>query len=234
MQRLKLLGLALVAVFALSAAVTAVASADNATYSILPEGTVAIPLNFEAISTEGKFETLSKKVVKCASDKATAKATSERLGTFRIEFKECEEPLLKVKCADLNHTDAEGIIVVEGEFHLRMGLTSQPLGIIAFLINPAVHFLCSIVLFVVSGCVAGEIEAGALNTLVSELGVLLKQAGGENTISSIDNDAQTAMETCALSSKQGNGTAETAGEETHEVLKSFTQGGNSVTTLIHI
>jgi hypothetical protein len=233
MQRLKLLGLALVAVFALSAAVTAVASADNATYSILPEGTVAIPLNFEAISGAGKFETLSKKVIQCASDKATAKATSERLGTFRIEFKECEEPSLKVKCADLNHVDAEGIIVIEGEFHLRMGLSGQPLGIVALLFTP-VHLLCSIVLFIWSGCVAGEIEAGALNTLVTEVGVLLKQTGGENTILSIDNDAQTAMENCDLSSKQGTGTAETAGLEIHEVLKNFTQGGNSVTTLIHV
>jgi hypothetical protein len=231
MKRLKLLGLALIAVFALSAAVTAVASAELV--SFLPTGSAASPVTFTAKSGAGKLETLGGGKIECASDKGTGEVTSSDAGHFVVEFEGCKNPTLGVSCADLSHTDAQGVIKVEGAFDLRMGLSGQPLGIIAFLVNPDVHFLCSIVLFTVLGCAAGEITASQLNTLTNKVEVLLKQKAGENEILSIDNLAETAMEECTLLTKQGTGTEETSGEETHEELTGFKQNGAAVTMLIH-
>ena len=231
MQRLKLLGLALVAVFALSAAVTAVASAE---VSFLPEGSVAEPVKFKATSGLSTLEELNKQAVICNSDKGTGEVTSKTLGHFVVEFAECHATIggTAVPCADLSQKeDAVGIINVEGEFHLRMGLTGQPLGIVAFLVNPDVHFLCSIALFVVLGCAAGEITP--LESLVNTVKVELFQKAGENEILSIDNEAETAMEECTLLVKKGTGTEETAGEETHEELTNFKKNGVAVTALIH-
>ena len=229
MQRLKLLGLALIAVFAASAAVTAVASAA---VSFLPLASTSLSITFTAKSGAGLFETLGKKKVKCSSDKGSGEVTGETFGKFNIEFEGCEEPTLKVKCADLSQTSDNGKIKVLGElFHLRMGLTGQPLGVVGFLILP-VHFLCSIILFEVTGCVAGEITP--LDTLTSPILVDIKQTAGENTILSIDNETETGMENCDLSSKQGTGNTETAGEETHEELEKFLDGlNNEVLALVH-
>lgn len=232
MQRLKLLGLALIAVFALSAAVTAVASAE---VSFLPEGSAAEPVKFEAKSGKGKLQILSPSVepITCEKDKGTGEVTSQRLGHFVVEFEECSTNVggIPVKCSDLAHEDAQGIIKVEGEFHLRMGLTGQPLGIVAFLVSPDVHFLCSVTLWVVLGCAAGSITP--LEELTNKVEVLLKQTAGENEILSIDNDAETAMEECTLLTKKGTGTEETSGEETHEELTNFKKNGVAVTALIH-
>jgi hypothetical protein len=228
MQRLKLLGLALVAVFAFSAAVTAVASAEEV--SFLPEA----PVKFAATSGAGQLQILNAalKPIKCTKDKGSGATTTKDEGTFIVEFEGCETELsgLKVKCADLGQTSDNGIIKLSGNFDLRMGLTGQPLGIMAFLVSN-IHFLCSIALFTVSGCAAGSIEK--LNELVSSLSVVLKQAAGENEILSIDNLAETAMEECTLLTKKGSETAETSGEETSETLNGFTKGGVSTTVLIH-
>ncbi len=231
MQRVKLLALATLAVFALSAVAAAAASAEETGF--LPQATAGAPVKFEVKSGAGKFETLSKSVIECKKDKGTGEITSERLGKFAVEFEECTGPL-GVKCADLSRADATGIIAFSGgEFHLRMGLSGQPLGVVAFLLpTGGVHFLCAIALFVVTGCVAGEITP--INELNMKLEVLLKQAAGENVINSIDNDAETGMEACALSSKKGAEAAETAGEETHEELEKFTKGGIATTILVMV
>ena len=231
MKRVRLLGLALVSVFALGAAVAGVASAE---VSFLPLASSSLEYSFTISGGAAKFGTLAGKEITCTSSKGTGVVTSERLGTFKVEFEGCEEPKLKVKCAGLSQPSDNGIIQMEGEFHLRMGLSGQPLGLIAFLIKPDTHLLCSILLFVLLGCMVGEIDS-ELEKLISEVLILLKQSGGENTILSIDNDAETAMENCDLLSKQGTGTEETSALETHWTLTGFedVQTHTSVTVLIH-
>ena len=231
MKRVRLFGLVLVSVFALGAAVAGVASAE---VSFLPLGSSSLTYSFTISGGASKYQTLSGKTIACTSSSGTGEVSSERLGTFKVEFAGCEEPTLKVKCADLSQTSDNGRIKMEGEFHLRMGLSGQPLGLIAFLINPDVHLLCSILLFVLLGCMVGEIDS-ELEKLISEVLILIKQAAGENTILSIDNDAETAMESCDLLGKQGTGTEETSALELHWTLTNFkdVQTGASVTVLIH-
>lgn len=228
MKRVKRLGLAVGVALALSWVLAGVASAE---VSILPTGTPANPVQFTVSGGATRVETLSGKQVRCTSAEGVGEVTSERLGHFKIAFKGCEEPTLKVKCSDLSHTDAEAIVTLEGEFHLRTGLAGQPLGIVAFLISPDVHFLCSIILFLKLGCLAAE--ATRLNELVTSGSGSLKETAGENQISSIDNNAESGMESCVVQFKQGSGAEETGGVEGTLELANPKQGGSSVTALIH-
>jgi len=230
MKRLKLLGLAIFAAFALSACAAATASAEN---SFLPEGTELVPVKFKVKSGAGKL-TSPEAEIKCLSDSGTGEITSKRLGKFEVEFILCEEPKLKVSCSSLEHKDSTLKILVMGEFHMRMGLTTQPLGLITFLILH-VHILCSLLLILVLGCVVGSILP--LNTLSATAEVLLKvKAGAEkniNEITTVDNEAETEMETCKLTVEQG-GVASQGGEETHEELEKFEKGGVATNILIMI
>lgn len=228
MQRMKMLGTAIAAMFVFSAVATSVASAAR---EFLPLGTVANPVEFSAVSGEGKLRTLNALEIKCKKDKGAGKITSATLGEFVIDFEECSGPL-GVSCADLSRADSTGIIEVKGTFHLRMGLSGQPLGLIAFLVNTT-HILCALTLVLVLGCVAGEVAP--TETLTNKLEVLLKQTGGENAINSTDKENnENEMESCILLSKKGSEAEETAGEETHEVLEEFKQNGAAVIALVHI
>ena len=230
MKRVRLLGLALVSVFALGAAVAGVASAA---VSVLPLPSAALTYSAMSVGKTHTVRTLSGKAITCTGSNGTSEFTSERSGHITMELEGCEEPSLKLKCADLSQASDNGKIKIEGEFNLRMGLSGQPLGLRAFLINPDVHFLCSIVLFVLLGCSAGEIAP--LNELTNEVLTLFHQSAGESEILSIDNDAETAMESCDLLSKQGTGTEETAGVELHWTEKNFkdVQTNTPVTMLVH-
>ncbi|HEV2974536.1 MAG TPA: hypothetical protein VGX69_06015 [Solirubrobacteraceae bacterium] len=153
MRRFKLLGLALVAVFAMAAAISASAFAVEQPVN-LPESATGRTWTGEA---EGTSEFSSETgeagvlvVVKCP--KAEAEGTEEAkkpLGLFHIHFLGCESevsPKTTVKCTDLNHSTA-GEILVLGTWHLvfdrKIGGNFEKLTTaILFLVEP-VHFSCS-------------------------------------------------------------------------------------------
>jgi hypothetical protein len=228
MKRVKLLGLAIVAIFALSASAASVASAENV---FLPEGTMANPVSFKVTSESGALSTPEGVIIECTSDAGEGAVTSQRLGTFEVTFKGCTTLGGVVKCAELAKTDNTGEIPVMGEFHMRMGLTGQPLGLILFLILH-VHILCGPELILVLGCVVGPITP--MNTLSSTETVSLKTAKvGQNEITSADNEAETAMETCKLTVER-SGKTEEGGESTTEKLSEPKQGGKAVAFLVMI
>jgi hypothetical protein len=148
MRRFKLLGLALVAVFATAAAISASAFAVEPVN--LPESALTRTWTGEA---EGVPEFVSETpkvgealTVKC--QKATAEGTEEpkkALGLFHIHFVECEEPVLKVKCTDLNHT-TEGTILALGTWHLvfdkEKGKEFKELTTAVLFLVELVHFSC--------------------------------------------------------------------------------------------
>jgi hypothetical protein len=225
MKRVKLLGLTLFAIFAMSACAAATASAEN---KLLPLGTVANPVTFKVKSGAGKLIGNGLEI-KCTSDKGTGSVTSERLGAFEVTFEGCTG-LLGVKCSDLSVADSVGTITVMGEFHQRMGLTGQPLGLILFLILH-LHVLCGGVLSLVLGCVVGKLEH--VNELVSAEKILVLAPGGVQEITSADNEAETGMESCALTAETGTKTG-AATEETEETIEEFKQNGAAVTFLAMI
>ena len=225
MKRLKLLGLAMFAVFALGAAAAASASAET---SLLPTGTAGSPVNFTVKSGEGKLKS-ALATITCKKDEGKGSWTSATLGTFEVTFLECTGPLAS-KCWSLDQAANSGIITVMGEFHLRMGLSGQPLGIITHLILH-VHIFCGELLILVLGCAAGKVNN--INELISSGTVSLAVAGGVQEITHADNAAETAMETCELT-VEGLGKTVVGTEETEETLEKFEKNGSAVTALVHV
>ena len=160
MVRFKLLGLALVAVFAMAAAMSASAFASE-----LPENlpTSATTRTWTGES-EGEPEFASETaeagvelVVKCKT--APSEGTEEPgkpLGLFHIHFLGCASTVggLPVKCTDLNHTTA-GEILVLGTWHLvfdrKINGTFEKLTTAVLFLVELAHFTCGGVLVEVKG-----------------------------------------------------------------------------------
>jgi len=229
MKRFRLIGMAILAIFAIGAVASATASAEE--LRMLPLGTGANPVKFNVASGVGKLVAGTSKI-KCEKDKGTGEATSARLGTFRVTFEECKEEELKVTCRGLK--DLPGNITAEGEFHLRrlLGTEAEQKHIVVFFLLSNVHFSCSIVLVKVSGCVAGLIKP--INTLTKELAIGVELEGTKQKILEADTDGElTGMEKCGpLQVAKNEGTAENGTEETTETMSGFTQGGSAVEALI--
>jgi hypothetical protein len=110
MQRLRLLGIALMATFALTAIAAATASAENP--EILPVPSTTTPLLF---TSSGVNATLvptkeeEKTIVKCKKVRNEGDFTSADLGTVTIDFEEC-----KAGVANCSTTgDAAGVILLD-------------------------------------------------------------------------------------------------------------------------
>lgn len=152
MRRLKLLGLALLAVFASAAALSSSALALE-----LPEN---LPVSESTRTFTGKnegeteFKTVGIAPVKCTEVTGEGSEEAKKpLGTVHFDFKNCttEESGLKVKCTGLGETTS-GTILVLGTWHLvfdrKKGgtfaeLTTGPLFLISL-----VHFSCSSLILV--------------------------------------------------------------------------------------
>jgi hypothetical protein len=149
MQRFKLLGLALVAVFASAAALS------TSAFSALP-----VNLPAEGIertwtgASEGKPELQQpgQETVEC--EKAPAEGNEEAgkpLGLFHIIFEECKTKVSKVKCTGLG--DPTGDILSLGSWHLvfdKLGTGTELLTALLFL-PEHVHFTCAFILVLVLG-----------------------------------------------------------------------------------
>ena len=240
MKRFRILGLALMAIFALSAVAATAALAEEPTNqpSFLPEGTATNPVKFTDTSGKGKLEMVGGKAIECEKDTSTGEATSLKLGKFDVLFEKCtaKEGIITATCTGLNDKEGSGSILVLGTFHLRYLLPSSELKAAIILLIEHVHFTCEAFgvkkLFLVLGCAAGEITP--TNMLTKTLEALLKQSKGINTITEVDKEnSSTEMEKCILMTKEGSEVKEVqSGEETHEVITGFEQGGKAVEALI--
>jgi hypothetical protein len=139
MQRLKVLGLALVAVFALGAVVAATAGALPL---VLPETTGKKSSDSSIGATI--YKTVGGKEVKC--EKATGTTEEEApkpLGPFHITFKECTatEGGLTVKCTGLGDATT-GEILTLGTYHLVYDKSSTELPVEILFLVGATHFTC--------------------------------------------------------------------------------------------
>jgi hypothetical protein len=145
MKQLKILGVALMAVFALSAVAASMASAE---VKVLPELEEA----FKGESGAGTLEMLKGvAVIECAKDKSEGTFEGTKpLGSFHIDFEGCKA--LKIAaCTGLGES-AETILSL-GTFHLvfdKLG-TGAELGVGILFLVEKVHFECGGKLFVVSG-----------------------------------------------------------------------------------
>jgi hypothetical protein len=113
MKRLKLLGLALIAIFALSAMATTAAFAENPL--ILPNPTAKEPLTFTSESVKGtkpKLETTKGTEIKCEKAKNSGSFTTGDAGTIEIDFEGCSTPVGAENVSCNSPGDKKGIILL--------------------------------------------------------------------------------------------------------------------------
>lgn len=237
MQRVKILGLAFMAVLALSAVVSASASAAKPEF--LPEGTEANPITFSNKGGAGTLETKGGSKVSCTSTESSGSITSLKLGKFDVLFLGCTTA--GKKCTGLNDKTA-GSILVLGTVHLWYGLlktTKEDLHIALVFLLEHVHFSCGFLAenIDVLGCVAALVKEA--NKLVKSLEVKFESAlnakkeveKGINDITKVLNEKNEEIP-CTLKTKVEAGAEEQSSEITSEKAENFKQGGKAVEVLI--
>ena len=225
MRQIKLLSLTFMAMFALSGAMAAVASA--AAPNILPEGTAKEPLT--GISTSG-LSTFAPGALKVESVKSegTFSGNEPKSGTFDQLF--LETTLEKATCTGLDDT-TPGSVLAKGTFDVRhYNLEGKLLTAEIFLLKE-LHFECGETLIRVKGCVAGELTPNE-EKLVEKLTVTLKPAKGDNVPVKVLNEGSTGEENCELLASIGTGAFKLSTQTQTISLSGFKKGGNAVTVLV--
>ena len=218
MHRVKVVCLALMAVFALGVVAAASASAaelpefKTETKGTLSGGSGELTSKAGAIKCEkltGTFEPLSTK--------------SKTLGTYTLNFTTCKEPKLTLACKSLGDPynsaskPENGTILTGGEWHLVPGPKQVPTALILLLVKE-LHVECSnagltiTVLFLIKGDVLGLITP--LGTKTKEFKVEVKTTKAEGTEQeekTFENDSGTVV-SAKLESSLDSGTIEPAGE----------------------
>jgi hypothetical protein len=206
MQRFKLLGLTVLAVFVLGA--VASSSAFGALPTVLPE-----TAKISGTTGKGTLETTEGLAITC--EKSTVSETAFKTkGAFHITFTGCTGPA-KEKCESLG--DAAGIILVLGEYHFVF-ITLSPLVVgLALLLSPEVHIDCLTiigeVLLLVKGCIVGSVSP--INTSTTAFTGVIEQTKGDNKFQSFENDTGEAVP-CFLLTKKGAGAFILSGDESAE------------------
>jgi hypothetical protein len=205
MQRFKVLGLALMAVFALGAFASASASAVA-----LPE--FSVETNATGTNGAGKLN-LTGAEVECTSGADTLKSASKTLGKFTIEFSGCE--LVAEEC----HTEVSAtekttakIILIGGEYHLVRGASGR---VFVWFLIPAQTIKCKhgATLIGVVGSLLGLITPLLTTTKSYEIGVNTVGTAKNQEWTEFENDAGGKV-AVSLKGKIGVGTEKNVSEET--------------------
>jgi hypothetical protein len=216
MKRLKMLGLALVAAFALSA--LAVASA-SATVAVLLGG----PTTFTGkggkatLSTVGGGAELKAESVEATG---TIPVNDAREGTYKFDFKKVTTSV-GGECTSLlaNGTlDTKGLVLVEGTYLVGHLTANKAHWEIIFLISPTLHIVCEKTLV---GTILIEVT-GAIVTLVSSGDALthtlnVKGTKGVQEIQEYEFNEGENRTKVHLSSSLNGGAAEEAAENVEAV-----------------
>jgi hypothetical protein len=209
MKRFRLLGLTLLAAFALTAALAASASA--ALPELLP--VKAGGSTFSGVNTAANptLETLKKETIVCKKGaKADGVQENDTTGTYHIHFEECESAGFKCSTAG----DATGIILNLGKYHYvddHLSENVNELGVaILFLPEEATIECTALVKIKVKGSVLCLILEPLSSKVTHEFHCT--QTSGMQSETTWWNDAGTAQTAVLLSSKNG-AAFEEAGEQ---------------------
>jgi hypothetical protein len=186
MKRIKLLGLALLALFALSAVASSVAAAEMP--EILPAPTEKEPLKFTSKTKAGTKPFLeSTKLLRITCEKADNKGsfTTQDKGTGLILFDGCKEETSGAKCSN---TATAGQIITEGEFQLVDILPTSTLALGLWLKPESdpkgkdLEFKCGVLGDIVLGSLIGAIDKVTSGVGTKLWEVLWHQKLGEQEI----------------------------------------------------
>jgi hypothetical protein len=211
MQRLKILVLAAMAVFALAAIVSSTASAALPLF-LTAAGTQPLLLISGLTTITSILQKLGEtKNIKCPETHYTFhQNANEDLGTFHFDFLGCNvtEPVA-AKCTGLGEATA-GEILVLGTYHAVFDSLS-PLGAAMLMLVNEVHFSCSIVLVKVKGELLCLISVP--NTKGSKVKLDCSQATGDPSEVKYWNNAGTLVEIPnGLLASESDGTFKDSGE----------------------
>jgi hypothetical protein len=156
MKRFRILGVALLAVFAVGVVAAASASAEVV---VLP-GTAQ---GFTGSGGLGSLETLAGTLVTCTSQTSEGKSEENKpLGTFHIHFLGCKATALGVTapCASLDHKVSEEAILTLGTYHLvfdHLGASLSEDGVGILFLLEHLHFTCETGIVKILVLVLGEV-----------------------------------------------------------------------------
>jgi hypothetical protein len=227
MRRLKMAGLAGMAVCVLGVMTTSAASGAS---TILPEFTEAV----EASGTSGKGSLVLEGVtIKCESATSKLSATTTKLGTFAILFNECKA--FTKPCKSLGQAAASSVIEATGEYHLVSLLTERKHYEIWFLLaatnnTAALHLECesaAVGLVLVWGNLLGLIEEKSNRTFKLNVEREGEGASVKQKITGFGNNGGTETTAAGLKAKLGTGVEKPAGEESENNLI-FTNAAASI------
>lgn len=177
MQRIKLLGITLLAAFAITAITATAALAENPQALKLGGGTPTFPIKTESKTVAGVEPALETAIgtIKCSGDEALkGEITSLTLGVSGIAFKGCLLVSSKEKCT--SGTDTAGVILLPTtSIHLVAFKTGTELlaGLLFLLVN--IEFACGALKVKVIGNVIGLL--GPLNVDATNFTLLFDHTG---------------------------------------------------------
>jgi hypothetical protein len=237
MARIRLIGVSLMAVFAIFALTASVAAAEEKT-KMLPEANVT----FTGKGGEGKLQSTANTLeIKCKKGKGTGTIESANLGKYSTTFEECTSSLGGT-CTGSG--DTSGNITNSGTYHFWLALELKTgerretlVGALVFLPTEK-HLTCVVLgtnnLVLVKGCVAALAEP--LNTLTEVTKDVFANNGtrGVQLITKVLPSGRTEEENCILLSSRdltGEVFAQSALVGTAENEK-FMVGAEKVTVLL--
>jgi hypothetical protein len=224
MKRIKLVGIAIVAVLSLAASLAASASAATVP-NVLPAGTAAEPVTATTSSGESEF---GNGFIKLTSKKSTGTQSdnSTKLGSFTNKFKETKDTLGSA-CKGSKDTEAE-TVTVSGTFHIRDYKEGTSLRTATIFLLHEAKFSCGSLEVTTVGCVAGALTPE--NTKTKTLSVTVARNGtlNDQKIVTILNESNTENETCQLLSKMGAGALELSSQVQTSTVTEFKKNGAAV------
>ncbi len=229
MRRLKILGLALMAVFALSVVASASASAEE--LSFLPEPTAANPVTLEGTSGKGTLETVGKSTVTCTSVTSLASLTGLKVGTYHLHFKGCKSS--GAPCNSVG--DEKEVILALGKTKLVYDKVTEGLAAAILLEQEELHFTCTLgpikVLVLVRGNLLGLIKP--INVLTKTLELVVEQEKGKPKETKYWETETGEPKTAKLETNVNETKFEESGDgsEKNEITK-IKQGGAAVEALV--
>jgi hypothetical protein len=237
--KLMTIALAIITAAALGTAPTAFAVEPN----LLPEGTEASPLSFEAEATKTSELKSEGKVVTCTTAPTKGEIggkefTPGRLGLVIIEFLGCESE--KTECIGLEKGEATKHIKTHAIVHIWRGWLINAKGEevlhdnVLVLLPLHVHFTCGfgLVLILVLGCVAGLLTPNKTLTKTAKLELKENEKKeGINDITKVENEKGEKIP-CELKSARNEGAEAKALELATAEIKGFKQNGKEVEVLL--
>jgi hypothetical protein len=224
MRRIKLLGLACIAMLSLASAVAATASATLP--NVLP---TTAGITFTSSSGKSAFGSAGLAEVTSETSKGTSASTGTEgnAGTFKTTFEKTKQALLGT-CTGTGQSS--GNVLVEGTYKdVNADLSGKEIVAVLFLLSPTVQFTCGSTAIAVEGCVAGQLTKAS--ELTKTLTATLTRVSNDNEIITYLNASDVAT-ACQLLAKVGAGSTELSAENTTQTLTKFEEGGKAIEVLL--